>query len=67
MSSAAAGGRAEWLRTPPYLADSKTKPLNFPELGGCAGGVNPASSWIRDNPPNGTRVKLWCHYNQAGF
>jgi prepilin-type N-terminal cleavage/methylation domain-containing protein len=65
--SAAADGHVEWLRTPPYLADSKTSPLNFLELGDCAEGVNPSSTWARGVPHNGTRVKLWCRYNQKGF
>jgi prepilin-type N-terminal cleavage/methylation domain-containing protein len=67
VCSAAADGHVEWLRMPPYLADSKTSPLNFLELGDCASGVNPASSWARGNPHNGTQVKLWCRYNQPGF
>jgi len=65
MCSVAADGHVEWLRTPPYLADSKTTPLNFLELGDCAGGVNPTSSWARGNPHNGLRVKLWCRYRQG--
>jgi prepilin-type N-terminal cleavage/methylation domain-containing protein len=65
MCSVAADGHAEWLRMPPYLGDSKTVPFNFLELGDCASGVNPASSWAQVNPHNGTRVKLWCRYRQA--
>jgi len=64
--TAAADGHAEWLRMPPYLADNSI-PLNFLELGDCAQGANPASSWARDNPHNGLRVKLWSRYNQKGF
>jgi prepilin-type processing-associated H-X9-DG protein len=67
MTATAADGHAEWLRTPPYLADSKTVPLNFYELGDCAEGVNPGSTWAKDNPHNGTRVKLWMRFNQKGF
>jgi prepilin-type N-terminal cleavage/methylation domain-containing protein len=67
VCSAAADGHVEWLRTPPYLADSKTVALNFLELGDCSSGVNPGSSWARDNPHNGTRAKLWCRYKQGGF
>jgi prepilin-type N-terminal cleavage/methylation domain-containing protein len=67
MTSTAADGHAEFLRTPPYLADNATIPLNFYELGDCSEGVNPASSWARDNPHNGTRVKLFSRFNQKGF
>jgi prepilin-type processing-associated H-X9-DG protein len=67
MTSAAIDGHVEWLRTPPYLADSHTAPLNFVELGDCAEGINPATTWTRDNPHNGLRVKLWSRYNQRGF
>jgi prepilin-type N-terminal cleavage/methylation domain-containing protein/prepilin-type processing-associated H-X9-DG protein len=64
MTSVAADGHVEWLRTPPYLADSRTIPKNFLELGDCAEGANPASSWAGGNGP---RVKLWCRYNTTGF
>jgi prepilin-type N-terminal cleavage/methylation domain-containing protein/prepilin-type processing-associated H-X9-DG protein len=67
MTATAADGHAEFLRTPPYLADSKTVPLNFYELGDCSQGDNPASSWARDNPHNGTRVKLFTRFKQYGF
>jgi prepilin-type N-terminal cleavage/methylation domain-containing protein/prepilin-type processing-associated H-X9-DG protein len=67
MTATAADGHAEFLRTPPYLADSKTVPLNFYELGDCAEGINPASTWARDNPHNGTRVKLFSRFSQKGF
>jgi prepilin-type N-terminal cleavage/methylation domain-containing protein len=67
MTSTAADGHAEFLRTPPYVGDSKTVPLNFYELGDCAEGVNPPSSWAKDNPHNGTRVKLFTRFNQKGF
>jgi len=67
MTATAADGHAEYLRTPPYLAGNPTPPLNFYELGDCAKGDNPASSWARDNPHNGTRVKLWCRFSQQGF
>jgi len=65
VCSVAADGHVEWLRTPMYLGDSTTIPLNFLELGDCAEGSNPASSWARDNPHNGLRVKLWCRYRQG--
>jgi prepilin-type N-terminal cleavage/methylation domain-containing protein/prepilin-type processing-associated H-X9-DG protein len=58
MTATAADGHAEWLRTPPYRPGAPA-PLNFLELGDCAEGVNPASSWATDNPHNGNRVKLW--------
>jgi len=67
VCSAAADGHVEWLRTPRYLADSRTYPDNFLELGDCSEGVNPCSTWCRDTPHNGRRVKLWCRYNQKGF
>jgi prepilin-type N-terminal cleavage/methylation domain-containing protein len=67
VCSAAADGHVEWLRTPPYLGDSKTYPNYFMELGDCAQGFNPSSTWASYNPHNGTRVKLWCRYSQLGF
>jgi len=67
MTATAADGHAEFLRTPPYSGDGVTIPLNFYELGDCYEGSNPASSWAMDNPHNGTRVKLWCRFNQKGF
>jgi prepilin-type N-terminal cleavage/methylation domain-containing protein len=68
MCSVAADGHVEWLRTPLYLGNSQpVNPYNFCELGDCAQGWNPASSWARDNPHNGTRVKLWSRYDQKGF
>lgn len=67
MTATAADGHAEFLRTPPYLADSTTVPLDFYELGDCSKGDNPASSWARGNPHNGNRVKLWTRFSQLGF
>jgi prepilin-type N-terminal cleavage/methylation domain-containing protein/prepilin-type processing-associated H-X9-DG protein len=68
MTATAADGHAEYLRTPPYLGNSQlVSPYNFYELGDCAEGVNPASSWAIDNPHNGTRVKLYSRFNQKGF
>jgi len=62
MTSVAADGHVEWLRTPPYLANSRTIPNNFLELGDVASSNN-SGSW----PGNGPRVKLWCRYNITGF
>jgi len=67
MTATAADGHAEYLRTPPYLGDSSTVPVDFYELGDCYEGSNPGSSWARGNPHNGTRVKLWTRFNQRGF
>jgi prepilin-type N-terminal cleavage/methylation domain-containing protein len=64
MTSTASDGHAEWLRTPQYRPGGPT-PLNWLELGDCAKGVNPASSWATDNPHNGNRVKLWTRYSQG--
>jgi prepilin-type N-terminal cleavage/methylation domain-containing protein/prepilin-type processing-associated H-X9-DG protein len=65
MTSATADGHVEWLRTPPYLADSKTIPLNFLELGDCSSGNNPPTTWQDTTIPgdeNGGRAKLWSRY-----
>lgn len=59
MSSVAADGHVEWLRTPLYQPGSPP-PANFMELGDCANGSNPASSWL-----NGDRVKLYTRYQQV--
>jgi len=61
MTSTAADGHAEWLRMPPYQP-GRPPPANMLELGDCANGRNPASTW----PDNGNRVKLYCRENQAG-
>ena len=61
MTSTAADGHAEWLRMPPYRP-GRPPPDNMLELGDCANGKNPASTW----PDNGTRVKLFCRDNQTG-
>jgi prepilin-type N-terminal cleavage/methylation domain-containing protein/prepilin-type processing-associated H-X9-DG protein len=57
MTASAADGHAEYLRTPPYQPGA-TAPLNFLELGDCANGLNPTSTWLN----NGTRVKLYCRF-----
>jgi prepilin-type processing-associated H-X9-DG protein len=67
MTATAADGHAEFLRTPPYFAGNPTPPLDFYELGDSAEGANPASSWARNSPHNGTRVKLFTRFNQKGF
>lgn len=59
-SSAAADGHIEWLRTPPYQPGTPA-PSNFAELGDCASGLNPASTWVN----NGDRVKLYCRYTST--
>lgn len=61
MTSTAADGHAEWLRMPPYQP-GRPPPANMLELGDCANGRKPASTW----PDNGNRVKLYCRENQAG-
>ena len=66
-SSAAADGHVEWLRMPLYQP-SMPPPLSFLELGDCASGINPASTWQDPTIPsdhNGGRVKLWARYSQA--
>jgi prepilin-type N-terminal cleavage/methylation domain-containing protein/prepilin-type processing-associated H-X9-DG protein len=64
LTAAAADGHAEYLRMPPYLADSKTIPQNFMELGDCSIPPNPASSGVwRDNGP---RAKLFCRARPGG-
>jgi prepilin-type N-terminal cleavage/methylation domain-containing protein len=57
MTSTAADGHAEWLRTPPYLADSKTIPQNFGELGDCSDAPNSAYNGVWKE--NGPRAKLF--------
>jgi prepilin-type processing-associated H-X9-DG protein len=64
-TAAAADGHAEWLRMPPYQP-GRPAPQGFPELGDCADGHNPASSWS-DGEPFGMRIKLYSRYSQAGF
>jgi prepilin-type N-terminal cleavage/methylation domain-containing protein len=67
MTSTAADGHAEWLRTPPYRP-GKPSPQNFMELGDCSSGVNPASSWQDPTTPgnhNGNRAKLFFRYSQG--
>jgi hypothetical protein len=60
--AAAADGRAEWLRMPPYQP-GRPVPDNFLELGDCANGQNPDSTW----PDNGSQVKLFTRYSTNGF
>ena len=67
MSSTAADGHVEWLRTPPNTP-GRPPPSSFLELGDCASGVNPASTWQDPSTPgnhNGYRVKLYTRYQQA--
>jgi len=67
LNSAAADGHVEWLRMPLYQPGAPT-PRNFLELGDCASGVNPASTWQDPTTPgnhNGYRVKLYARYKQA--
>jgi prepilin-type processing-associated H-X9-DG protein len=60
MSTAAADGHVEWLRTPPYQP-RRQAPTGFLELGDCVNGQNPASSWLDDV----RLVKLYCRYAQG--
>jgi prepilin-type N-terminal cleavage/methylation domain-containing protein/prepilin-type processing-associated H-X9-DG protein len=63
LTATAADGHAEWLCTPPYQP-GRPAPTHFQELGDCANGQNPASTWLdQDN----NRVKLYCRYSQKGF
>jgi len=67
MSSVAADGHVEWLRMPLYQPGAPA-PKNFLELGDCASGVNPASTWQDLTTPgnhNGYRVKLYTRYYQS--
>jgi prepilin-type N-terminal cleavage/methylation domain-containing protein/prepilin-type processing-associated H-X9-DG protein len=65
MTAVAADGHAEWLRTPPYRPN-RSAPENWNELGDCADGQNPGSTW-NDNTPPRRRIKLYCRWNQQGF
>ena len=65
MTATAADGHAEWLRTPPY-SPNRAAPENWNELGDCADGQNPGSTW-NDNTPPRRRIKLYCRWNQQGF
>jgi prepilin-type N-terminal cleavage/methylation domain-containing protein len=56
MTSTAADGHAEWLRTPPYQP-GRPAPTHFGELGDCGDGANPPSTWLDDGP---WRIKLYC-------
>jgi len=56
MTSTAADGHAEWLRTPPYQP-GRPPPSDFGQLGDCAEVPNPAAHGIwRNNRPD---TKLW--------
>jgi len=70
VNAVAADGHAEWLRTPPYQP-GRPAPANFLELGDCASGQNPGSTWKDPSPPgndNGYRVKLYTrYYALSGF
>ena len=63
MTATAADGHGEWLRMPLYQP-GRPPPQNFMELGDCASGQNPGSTWI-DNGP--CPVKLYCRYSAPGF
>jgi type II secretory pathway pseudopilin PulG len=62
VGAVAGDGHADWLLLPPYQP-SRPSPLDFLELGDCANGQNPASSWS----PNTTRAKLFFRYSTTGF
>jgi prepilin-type N-terminal cleavage/methylation domain-containing protein/prepilin-type processing-associated H-X9-DG protein len=62
MTAAAADGHVEGLQLPSYQP-GRPAPDNFVELGDCASGQNPASTWL----DNGSQVKLFSRYNQSGF
>lgn len=59
-SSVATDGHVEWLRMPPYQPGA-LQPPNMLELGDCANGLNPVSTWA----DNGPRVKLFSRYRQG--
>ncbi len=61
-SSTAADGHVEWLRMPPYRPGSPP-PGNFLELGDCANGQNPGSTW----PDDRNLVKLFARESTQGF
>lgn len=64
MTSTAADGHAECLLAPPYQPGAPA-PRNFLELGDCAIGVNPSTTWQDPTTPgndNGYRVKLYSRY-----
>ena len=62
LSAAAADGHVEWLRMPLYQPGSPA-PTSFIELGDCANGQNPASTWQETSP----YIKLYSRYSTAGF
>ena len=62
LTATAADGHVEWLRMPPFEI-GRPAPDGFLELGDCANGQNPASTW-RDTSPY---IKLYSRYSQQGF
>jgi prepilin-type N-terminal cleavage/methylation domain-containing protein len=58
-TSVAADGHIEWLRMPLYRPGAPP-PSNFVELGDCANGSNPGSTWV-----DGPQVKLFTRYQQV--
>jgi prepilin-type processing-associated H-X9-DG protein len=62
LVATAADGHVEWIRTPPYQPGAPS-PTNFLELGDCANGQNPHSTW----PDNGTQVKLFTRYSTTNL
>ncbi len=63
MTAVAADGHAEYLLTPPYQPGAPN-PQNWYELGDCADGNNPGSTWD-DNTPPPRHIKLYFRYRQA--
>ncbi len=62
LTATAADGHVEWLRMPPY-EPGRPAPEGFLELGDCANGQNPVSTW-RDTS---SYIKLYSRYSQQGF
>jgi prepilin-type processing-associated H-X9-DG protein len=62
VHAAAADGHVDWLRMPPYQP-GRPPPTSFIELGDCANGQNPASTWYNNSPD----IKLYCRYSTTGF
>ncbi|MEI8040492.1 MAG: type II secretion system protein [Verrucomicrobiota bacterium] len=58
MTTTAADGHAEWLRTPKYQPGA-APPENWNELGDCSNGTT--GSW-NDNTAPVRRIKLWCRF-----
>lgn len=59
LNAAAADGHVEWLRLPLYQP-GRPPPTDFLELGDCANGQNPGSTW-----PDSGRVKLYSRYSST--